>query len=215
VEARNLGHRVVTARVDVHDLPFAEASYELVLALGVLPWLHDPELAVREMARVLRPGGFMLVNIDNVFRLHYLLDPRLNPSLTPIRQVVRGTLRRLGRISPPDETLSHLDVPGRFDALVTRAGLRKVKGATIGFGPFTFLRHPVFAERTGIRMHRTLQHFADRRIPLIRSLGAHYLVLARKSASADIPHPAVGDRGDAGPLPPVVRLRTGAELRGS
>jgi ubiquinone/menaquinone biosynthesis C-methylase UbiE len=204
VEARNLGHRVTTSRVDVHHLPFADESYALVLALGVLPWLYDPDLAVREMARVLRPGGFMLVNIDNVFRLHYLLDPLLNPTLTPIRRLVRKALRRLGLISPSDATLSHLDVPSRFDADVTRAGLHKVKGATIGFGPFTFLHHPIFAERTGIRLHRTLQNLADRRMRVIRSLGAQYLVLAQKGASAaDIPRAADGDPGDAERIGPV------------
>ena len=196
VEARNLGHRIRTSQVDVHELPFADASYTLVVALGVLPWLHDPELAMGEIARVLRPGGFLLVNVDNVFRLHYLLDPRFNPALAPIRQVARKTLRVLGLVGPSDPTLSHLDVPARFDTELTRVGLNKMKGATVGFGPFTFLHRPVFDEPRGIRLHRRLQSFADRRTPVIRGLGAQYLVLARKEDGAPgIVRAAIGATG--------------------
>ena len=48
--------RVRIVRADVHRLPMPNNSYDLVLALGVLPWLDDPRAAVREMARVTRPG---------------------------------------------------------------------------------------------------------------------------------------------------------------
>lgn len=45
---------------DVHDMPFFEdVSFDSVVSSHVLPSLHDPENALREMARVLRPGGIM------------------------------------------------------------------------------------------------------------------------------------------------------------
>ena len=93
---RNLTSGIVASVADVHSLPFDDGSYSLVLALGVLPWLHSPERAVKEIARVLRPGGFMLVNVDNVFRLHYLLDPRMHPALAPIRDSMRRWFGRTG-----------------------------------------------------------------------------------------------------------------------
>jgi ubiquinone/menaquinone biosynthesis C-methylase UbiE len=199
-QARNLGDRVRTARVDAHSLPFADGSYALALALGVLPWLHDPDRALREMARVVRPGGFLLVNVDNVFRLHYLLDPMLNPALTPMRRLARRALQVVGIVDAAEATLSHLDAPGRFDAELTRHGLRKLKGETIGFGPFTLLHRRVFDERTAIRLHVTLQRFADRRTRVIRSLGAQYLVLARKAdGAADVSAGAAAIADDANP----------------
>ena len=42
---------------DMHDLPFAAASFDAVLLLHVLTYSDRPELAIAEAARALRPGG--------------------------------------------------------------------------------------------------------------------------------------------------------------
>lgn len=46
---------------DAHRLPFAGGSFTLVTCGSVLHHLEDPALAVREAARVLRPGGRLLL----------------------------------------------------------------------------------------------------------------------------------------------------------
>ncbi len=46
---------VVSASAE--DLPFAEASFDAVLAQLVVNFMADPEAGAREMARVTRPGG--------------------------------------------------------------------------------------------------------------------------------------------------------------
>src|SRR5205823_7965186 len=61
-----------TARVeDVHALSARDASYAAVIALGVVPWLHSAEKALREVARVLRPGGTAVVTAANRARLNF------------------------------------------------------------------------------------------------------------------------------------------------
>lgn len=52
---------VTFARASTETLPFDSASFDLVLAITVLFSLTEPSLAVREMARVLRPGGKLVV----------------------------------------------------------------------------------------------------------------------------------------------------------
>ena len=42
---------------DVHALPFADAEFDVVHAHQVLQHVADPVRALREMARVVRPGG--------------------------------------------------------------------------------------------------------------------------------------------------------------
>jgi SAM-dependent methyltransferase len=54
---------VTLARVDARRLPFASASFDLVLAADVIEHLDDDRSAVEEFARVLRPGGHLVLTV--------------------------------------------------------------------------------------------------------------------------------------------------------
>ncbi len=60
LERAGVGHCSVR-RADLYALPFADASADLVVVHQVLHYLDDPGLALSEAARILRPGGTMLV----------------------------------------------------------------------------------------------------------------------------------------------------------
>jgi ubiquinone/menaquinone biosynthesis C-methylase UbiE len=78
-EHRTHGMPVVTGRGE--QLPFAGESFDLVVCIWVLEHLRDPETVLREVRRVLRPGGHFV-----------FLTPNLrNPLLA---------LNRLGRVLP-------------------------------------------------------------------------------------------------------------------
>lgn len=56
---------------DAHDLHMIpDASFDVVLCTEVLEHLHSPHLAIAEFARVLRPGGLLLLTTRFVFPLH-------------------------------------------------------------------------------------------------------------------------------------------------
>jgi SAM-dependent methyltransferase len=59
VRARRPATRPVRARVEA--LPFADCSYDVVVGLTVLYTVPDDARAVAELARVLRPGGAVLL----------------------------------------------------------------------------------------------------------------------------------------------------------
>jgi 2-polyprenyl-3-methyl-5-hydroxy-6-metoxy-1,4-benzoquinol methylase len=170
--------------VDLGDacaLAFGDASFDLVIALGVIPWLKRPELAIQEMARVTRSGGHVILTADNRAGLIVLVDPWYNPALRPLRLLVKGTrapLRaRLPSSGAPEATFHSR----RFiDEALASAGLVKTGGRTLGFGPFTFLYHRVLPEAPGLALHHRLQRLADRGVPVLRSMGVSYLVLTRK-----------------------------------
>src|SRR5215211_8056709 len=58
--AERLGLTVETAACDAAALPFADASFDLVLGHAVLHHLPELDKAFAEFSRVLRPGGTLL-----------------------------------------------------------------------------------------------------------------------------------------------------------
>lgn len=49
----------------IHDADFADASFDAVLLMSVLEHEHRPVDALREVARVLRPGGYAFIKVPN------------------------------------------------------------------------------------------------------------------------------------------------------
>lgn len=181
-EKSGVGDRVITSTRDAHDLGFPDNTFSLVLKIGVAPWLHSLDKAVQEVARVLRPGGYLITTADNWWRLNYWLDPRYFPPLGPVRQGFRGILERLA-LRKPAGAAARLHSSREFDASLAAGGLEKIEGKTVGFGPFSLLGKKLLPDSSGVRVHRWLQNLADRGVPVIRSAGTHYIVLARKGAT--------------------------------
>lgn len=191
------GVKITTALADAHALTFADGTFDLVLALGVVPWLHSPRNALREMRRVLKPGGFLVVSCDNRKRLTSLLDPVYSPVLANYRKWVASTLRKWEWMRAPHTSL-HLQTLHEFDMWLVEAGFRKTNSVTIGFGPFTVFRCDVLPDRLGTAIHQRLQKLAYRKRLFLRERGAHYLVAA---TTADL---RTGELFPARPANPAV-----------
>ncbi|WP_133906008.1 class I SAM-dependent methyltransferase [Actinophytocola oryzae] len=63
--ARARGRAAVLQRGDAHDLPFRDGSFDTVVCTFGLCAIPDPDRAVGEMVRVLRPDG-RLILVDHV-----------------------------------------------------------------------------------------------------------------------------------------------------
>src|SRR5262249_41706289 len=144
---------------DVGALPFASGAYDLVIALGVIPWLTDVQPALEQMSRVLAPGGSLIVSADNRYRLNQLFDPTYSPALSAVRRRARGLGPVSSLVSGRGPKVS-MHAPGEFDAMLRRAGLVIRRRASIGFGPFSFLGLHVLPERLAKRVNARLQRRA-------------------------------------------------------
>jgi predicted ATP-grasp superfamily ATP-dependent carboligase/ubiquinone/menaquinone biosynthesis C-methylase UbiE len=160
---------------DVNALPFPEEAFDLVLALGVLPWMASEAQALGEMARVLRRGGWLIASADNRMSLQRVLDPRTSPLWAPPRSLAKRLLRRRPEALP---VKNHS--PAAVDSLVRAAGLEKIESTSVGFGPFSLFERKLLPEPTSLEVHRTLQRRARAGWPILRAGGSHYLILARK-----------------------------------
>jgi 2-polyprenyl-6-hydroxyphenyl methylase/3-demethylubiquinone-9 3-methyltransferase len=50
---------------DVADLPFDNADFDYVVCTEVIEHIVEPQRALRELARVLRPGGMLVITTPN------------------------------------------------------------------------------------------------------------------------------------------------------
>ncbi len=112
-------------RMDACRLPLADASFDKVLCSGVLMHVWDDQEALKELARVLRPGGRLVFTINNA----------LSPYAAPVRL---HNLRKKGFIQ-------NFRVPGAMRKLARELGLRPLEMRGDGFittqpvcvGPFS------------------------------------------------------------------------------
>ena len=74
---------------DAMALPFTEGSFDLILALDACEHFEDDRLAMREMARVLKPGGMAVVTVP-AFR--FLWSPH-DDAFHHVRRYTRPELR--------------------------------------------------------------------------------------------------------------------------
>jgi SAM-dependent methyltransferase len=172
---------VHVADADARRLPFESDRFDLVIAIGVLPWIAEPRASVCEMARVVRPGGHLIFGVSNQANLPVLLDPPRYAFLGPLRTAVRRLGSRIRNAPPVARTrpMHSFRKPG-FDRLLASVDLEVVAGASFGFGPFTVFGQAVFPDRLGLALDAKLEAFGARYPAFSHLLSGHYVVLARK-----------------------------------
>jgi SAM-dependent methyltransferase len=112
-------------RGNLERLPLGDTEFDLVVSIQVLEHLLDPAGGVRELARVLRPGGRLLLTTDNSAR-------RLTQALNGPRWLVAGLLGKRNhrvRLDFPHRTFSKREVVGLLEA----AGLAVERTRTFRF----------------------------------------------------------------------------------
>lgn len=68
--------RLVLRQANARSLPFADASFDFVVGIDLLPHIKEPEEVLAEARRVLRPGGTLIIDNTNSVPLWTLAYPR-------------------------------------------------------------------------------------------------------------------------------------------
>lgn len=181
VARHGLAGRIELGLGDAHALEAADGAFDIVVALGVLPWVERPGWCVREMGRVTRPGGHVIASVNNRRQLNRVLDPRLNPIVEPAKKVALRAIRRSRGDRRPNPNVPRHDSRRQYERWLQAAGLQRTRSATLGFGRFSLVGRPLVSEIRSIGVHERLQARADAGFPGLRSSGAQLLVLSRKA----------------------------------
>ena len=122
----------------------------------------------------------MVFSADNWTGLDQLIDPFRNPYLAPFKRAAKRALVSVG--AKRDEPFAQPQVLRRRDVerILGDAGLKRIDSTTCGFGPFSMFKKQVLSDRFGIALDQGLQSMVDRDVPVFRSAGHHYMVLAHK-----------------------------------
>jgi len=125
-----------TARAGLLALPFRDGAFDCVTSFDVIyhAWVTDDRAAVREMARVLRPGGLLLVRVPALKLLWGGHDVEVQSRHRYTRGEVLALLRESGLEVQRATYCNSL----LFPLLVVRRGLDRLTGRTgsdVGFLP--------------------------------------------------------------------------------
>lgn len=142
---------------NVYNLPFEDASFDIVTSFGLLEHFEDVDAVITEMSRVIRPGGmffadivierFSVQTIGNLFNaavrlVYYTLK------LKPMEGV------RAARLLFKPDFFENTYSAEQYIAFMKQAGLDEIRFT--GNRPFPGLTLPGFTEKVYVRLMRSL-----------------------------------------------------------
>ena len=190
------GLRATFVRGDAEGLPFADASFDVVVWSEVIEHLMRPELAVWEVARVLRPGGVLILTTNNASEM-----PLRFPLSDPLAYAEKALGFRHDRLIshrpwvwpwPVDRALLPDGAPDVYvphtwhkqaetARLLAEAGLRTEQAWTFEFPPPQSASARWLDRRGALgRRLADLLEVVCRSTPLLSRLGCHLLMVARR-----------------------------------
>ena len=115
---------------------------------------------------------------DNRYRLNHLFDPANMPAFDGLKMRLKRVLVKTNIRKPSDIPLPHRYTIREFDNLLASVHLKKIDSCTLGFGLFSLFKLKLFSEPAGVKLHGTLQRYADFGFPILRDTGTQYIVVA-------------------------------------
>ena len=113
------------------NLPFKPHSFDKAMCKGALDHFFSPGKTIEEIARVLKPGGEMIISIANFDSLGF----RIGKKLYPVTKLLSPSLdkERKPWEPPPDHTYK-FDYPLLSDLVKNCFQIKKTKGISLLFG---------------------------------------------------------------------------------
>jgi ubiquinone/menaquinone biosynthesis C-methylase UbiE len=164
---------------DVESIPYPDNSFDVAICCGVIEYLPDDQGLLREVHRILRPGGRFLLCVTNQYSYSMSLYPLFQrmkriPGMIQLASAIRGAstgskkmmnLPHVPRRHKPAEIVRNLSANG-FQIENDR-----YSGFSLLPGPFS-----VLFSRMEHRLTRRVNKLADTRL---RKFGTFYIVGSR------------------------------------
>jgi ubiquinone/menaquinone biosynthesis C-methylase UbiE len=189
--------RALFVRGDGERLPLTDHTVDVVVFTEVIEHLLQPELAVWEIARVLRPGGVLVMTTNNasemplrspLTHLFAWVEKALGfhrPDLISLRPWVWPEAVHESLLPPGSDPvfLPHTHhIQGQTRAMFGAAGLQTFHAGSFEFPP-PQAATVAWLDKRGPRGREAVDliETAAQRTPFVRRLGCHLFMLARKT----------------------------------
>jgi SAM-dependent methyltransferase len=157
-----LGLDAEVVQGDAENLPFADGTFDRASSNGVLHHTPDMPVALREIRRVLRPGGRATVVVYNRRSFHYWIQQVLSSGILMGGLRAEGSMsallsRNVERSSIGARPLVNVYTPPEMRRHLAAAGFARVRATTAHFHPEdTFITEWLAARTSVLRRRRVL-----------------------------------------------------------
>lgn len=180
------GRRVDLVVGDIENLCFRDASFDLIIAAGVIEYLRSDEEALLGLYRILKPGGVLILSVRNKLNLSRLLVTtrdllRSLPVVGPILLWMAKAVHRLLSLPPNSGIPGRRHIPWELKRRMRVLGLQPREHAFYHFAVI-----PRFLERrfpeSCVALEEKLEILS--RTPL-GYFASQYIVKAQKVSHGD------------------------------
>lgn len=165
------------------SLPFADSQFDTVLSSDVIEHLPDPVLAFREMGRILKPGGTLLLNTPFLYMLHEIPHD--------FYRHTRYSLERLAALSGMD-VVELREIGGIGDVFVDLSAKTLGLIPTVG-APLSILWQKALAMAARLPAWKRMRNASSPRFPI------GYFLVARRQPATTVCSVSADNCGEASP----------------
>jgi ubiquinone/menaquinone biosynthesis C-methylase UbiE len=163
---------------DIEALPFPDEAFDAVVCLGVLDYLPSDEFALRELSRVIRKGGTLMLSLPQKVNVPVIVE--LGLYLQKKLVALLGAETKLSHSSSQIRTKwPALQRRDSSLTLLKHVGFVPQKYRAVRFSPMTGIGRALFSETMAIRASKFFEVLHP--IPCIRALAEWCLVKARRN----------------------------------
>ena len=171
---------------DLNRLPFLDDQFDIVYSGGVLEFFEDVQKPVNEMARVLKPGGILAVNmVPRKFSIQTIADIERTIACS-MANLIKGRFDKVFKVvrNIPKEYNVHSFSLERYSDVFKKAGIDSVVARVTS--PFPILALPSILEGQYVKMMQKMirqwQKFNQTDSFMSRIFGITYSIYGIKKA---------------------------------
>ena len=165
---------------DIENLPFPDAFFDAVVCAGVIEYLDGDEAWARELRRVLKPGGILVINVTNRWAVRRWSLPVMErfkslPIIASAADFIKRRMLGRGEVNRfPFRPRTH--DPRAFDRFLGAHGFEKIGHR---YFAFSLMPYPLDTLLSGITVpiRRRLERHAEGRLGF---WGTGYIVKVRR-----------------------------------